>query len=203
MSSKIIRFDDEDSVEEFEVKGLEEELNKQEAEDDNTLTESDNIINQTQKLFIDDEKLDYNIKSDLVFKIGEIANHFNLKPEELDRFANVYESIHRLQFSQAILHKSLKDQLKQKGNKIEINRGLSTWESMLDKLSDVKMMDFLCNLVGINEEYKDKIMSKEIDKLFGPTTTNTLNIPKNIERNEQMDNLAVLMKKINHKLNKV
>ena len=159
------RIQNEQSLEDLEV--LEKEEYKEESEEEK--------VSKTQSLFLDDGKLDYDIKYPINFKIGEIAEHFNLSSEELDRFSDIYEELYKIQFSHAVYVKSLQDQIKQKANKIDISRAMSTHSSNLDKLSDLKMLSFLCDLIKIDETLKTKILDKQIDSLF---TKPVININK-------------------------
>lgn len=184
----LARIQDEQEKEDLEIL---EEGNKEVYEE--TEEETDKI-NSTQKLFLDDGKLDYNIKSPINFKIGEEAEHFNLNPEDLDKFSEIYENIYKLGFSQAVYNKSLQDQIKQKGNKIDIRRAISTWESMLDKLCDIKMLGFLCDTVGIDNTLKDKILDREVDKLFSKPVIN-VHKDSSIENN-MIDQLKSITRKL-------
>ena len=187
---------------------LERIQREHELEDERTLEEAESVEDEdyvpepseeeketaTQKLFLDDGKLDYDAKFPLRFDIEEIACHFNLTEDELKRFSEIYEKIHRLQLSQAVYNKSLQDQLKQKGNKIDISRAVSTWTNMLDKLCDIKMLDFLCDLVEMGE-LKTKIVDKEIEKLFSKPVIN-LNKTNTLE-NTISDQLTSITRKLN------
>lgn len=197
--------DEEEKVESTLFEDLDRIQREQEKEDLETLGESngesfeelteDEKINQVQKLFLNDGKLDYDIKSPINFKIGEEAEHFNLKAEELDRFSEIYEYLYKLGFSQAVYNKSLRDQIKQKGNKVDISKAVSTWESMLDKLCDIKMLSFLCDLVEIPSDVKNKIMDKTVDRFFEKPT---INVHKDTTaENNIMDQLKSITKKLN------
>lgn len=158
---------------------LERIQNSQEQEDLQTLAESDEdkeeaAINKTQVNFIDDGKIDYDAKSSLNFKIGEEAKHFGLNPEELDRFSEICEEHYRLLLSQTVYDKSLKDQVKQKGIKVNIDRATAVWEGMLDRVCGIKMLDFICDLVKVNDDIKKQIISREIEKYFGPQNNQTV-----------------------------
>jgi hypothetical protein len=159
---------------------------QQEQEDLETLKESEEelpyktpeqreeeAINKTMVDFIDDGKLDYDAKSSINFNIGHIAEHFGLKPEELNRFSEIYEKQYRLLLSQAVYNKSIQDQLKQKTDKVKIDKAVQDWQSMLNKILDLEMLEFLCNLSSLTDDVKKQIIAKEVDKFFGsqPTTS--------------------------------
>lgn len=208
MSVNVENEDDEQEVPETTLfEDLERIQREHELEDNKTLEEAESVEDEdyvpepseeeketaTLKLFIDDGKLDYDAKFPLRFDIEEIASHFNLKEDELKRFSGIYEKIHRLQLSQVVYNKSLQDQLKQKGNKMDISRAVNTWANMLDKLCDIKMLDFLCDLVEMGE-LKAKIIDKEIEKLFSKPVIN-LNKTNNLE-NTISDQLTSITRKL-------
>lgn len=208
MSVNVENEDEEQEVPETTLfEDLERIQREHELEDERTLEEAESVEDEdyvpepseeeketaTLKLFIDDGKLDYDAKFPLRFDIEEIASHFNLKEDELKRFSEIYEKIHRLQLSQVVYNKSLQDQLKQKGNKMDISRAVSTWANMLDKLCDIKMLDFLCDLVEMGE-LKSKIIDKEIEKLFSKPVIN-LNKTNNLE-NTISDQLTSITRKL-------
>lgn len=208
MSVNVENEDEEQEVPETTLfEDLERIQGEHELEDEKTLEEADSVEDEdyvpepseeeketaTLKLFIDDGKLDYDAKFPLRFDIEEIASHFNLKEDELKRFSEIYEKIHRLQLSQVVYNKSLQDQLKQKGNKMDISRAVTTWANMLDKLCDIKMLDFLCDLVEMGE-LKSKIIDKEIEKLFSKPVIN-LNKTNNLE-NTISDQLTSITRKL-------
>lgn len=164
---------------------LERIANQQEQEDLKTLEESDELpyktpeqreeeaINKTMVDFIDDGKLDYDSKYNINFNIGHIAKHFGLKEEELNRFSEIYEKQYRLLLSQAVYNKSIQDQLKQKTDRVKIDKAVQDWQSMLNKILDLEMLEFLCNLSSLSDDVKKQIIAKELDKFFGaqPTTS--------------------------------
>lgn len=169
--------EDDEDIQNEHFKEMEDIQNKQEEEDLEILENSDDLseeeqeeqaIEKTQVDFIDDGTFDYDAKTKLNFKIDKVAEHFNnLSPEDLNRFSDIYEEQFNTLQSQAIYNKSIKDQISQKGIKVNFDKAMSTWTSMLDKICDIKMLDFLCDLVKLSEEHKKHIMSREIDKLFG------------------------------------
>lgn len=174
----------EEQIEETTLfEDLERIQNEQDKEDTEILNNSEEYqeeteeekVSKTQTLFLDDGRLDYDIKYPINFKVGEIAEHFNLSSEELDRFSDIYEELYKIQFSHAVYVKSIQDQIKQKANKIDISRAISTHSSNLDKLSDLKMLSFLCDLVKIDESLKTKIIDKQIDSLFSKPVININN----------------------------
>ena len=200
--------DEEKIVETTLFEDLERIQREHEVEDEKTLAESESVEeeyirepseeekeNATQKLFLDDGKLDYDPKFPINFNIGEIAEHFNLTSDELNRFSEIYEKIHRIMFSQSVYNKSLQDQIKQKGNKMDIGRAVSTWSNMLDKLCDLKMLGFLCDLVELGD-LKTKVMDREIEKLFGKPVINLNNKANPIE-NTISDQLTSITRKLN------
>lgn len=151
---------------------LERIQNSQEQEDLKILEQSEeereeSAINKTIVNIIDDGTLDYDSKFSLNFDIGEEAKHYGLNPEDLDRFSEIYKEHYRLMLSQTVYNKSLKDQIKQKGIKVGIDRATQAWEGMLDRVCGIKMLDFLCDVAKVGEDIKKQIISKEIDKYFG------------------------------------
>ena len=177
---------------------LERIQNKQEQEDLKVLEESeDDKINKTQVDFIDDGKIDYDSKSPLNFKIGNVAKHVNLKAEDLDRFSDIYEELYNLALSQSVYHKSLQDQIKQKGNKVEVNKAFADWSKMLDNVSNLKMLSFICDIVGINESIKSQIMTKEVEKLFGTQSINPIT-----KKDTTQQEILGQLQQISHRLRK-
>lgn len=167
--------------------------NQQEQEDLKTLEESEELpyktpeqreeeaINKTMVDFIDDGKIDYDSKSNINFNIGHIAKHFGLKEEELNRFSEIYERQYHLLLSQTVYNKSIQDQLKQKTDKVSIDKAVQDWQSMLNKILDLEMLEFLCNLSNLSDEIKKQIITREVDKFFGsqPTTAPKKDITQN------------------------
>ena len=120
------------------------------------------------KIIVDDGTIDFNIKKEdgLKFLVGkEVSKYFPvMKPEEIDVYASNTEELYKLRIAYTLYNKSLKDQIKQKGLNIELD--IEKESELFEKLLDIKRLGFLIDVVGLNDDLKDKILDRELDKKF-------------------------------------
>jgi hypothetical protein len=120
------------------------------------------------KIIVDDGTIDFDIKKEdgLKFLVGkEVSKYFPvMKPEEIDVYASNTEELYKLRIAYTLYNKSLKDQIKQKGLNIELD--IEKESELFEKLLDIKRLGFLIDVVGLNDDLKDKILDRELDKKF-------------------------------------
>lgn len=167
-------------------------------QDLNEIEDEETLDNTKIETILDDGKLDLNQKEMLNFTPGSIiADKVNLTKEEIDRFSEIYEEIYKVGKSFTTYNKSIQDQLKQSGMNVSIEQSSMQWEYALDKLLDLKMLKFLCDLVfGQDKEIRDKIINNEIDKKFPSQTQQQINT------NQNYDDLIEQLTRISRKAQK-
>lgn len=160
-------------------------------------TEED-LKDKPKELIINDGKIDFDPEDSINFNPGkDIAAHFGLKPEEIDAFSNISEKLFKLEQAQVVYNKSITDQIVQGGRNVTVTPAIKLWESYLDKLVDIKMLSFLCDLVELDQKVKDSIVEKEVSKKFLPLQPkkkedNSINIE---ELSNQLNHISMMVSK--------
>lgn len=130
--------------------------------------EEDSEKKVKKELILDDGTVDFDVKKEdgINFVVGkEIVKHFpTLDSKKVDIYSSSTEEIFKLKLAYSIYNKSLRDQIKQKGLNIELD--FEKESEQFEKLLEIKRLGFLIDVVGLNEDLKDKILDRELDKKF-------------------------------------